>query len=151
MSEYQENSTQNFEDILEKDGVLVYTCKGFSMMPMLRQHRDLVVISKINKPLKKHDVILFKRNGKYILHRIIDIKKDSYNTAGDHNWWKEYNVTNDEIIGVLTAYVKVGKEISVNDAGYKMYVHLWCDLYPMRFGALRVRSLLAKAVRKIRK
>ena len=148
MSEYLENSTQNFEGILEKDGVLVYTCKGFSMMPMLRQHRDLVVISQISEPLKKYDVVLFKRNGKYILHRIIDVKKDSYNTAGDHNWWKEYNVTDDEIIGVLSAYVKDGKEIPVNDAGYRMYVHLWCDLYPVRFGILHLRSLLVRVVRK---
>jgi signal peptidase I len=52
------SETSTFEEIIEKDGYLVYTCKGFSMMPLLRQHRDLVVISKITEPLKKYDVIL---------------------------------------------------------------------------------------------
>ena len=76
------SETSTFEEIIEKDGYLVYTCKGFSMMPLLRQHRDLVVISKITEPLKKYDVILFKRNGKYILHRILTVKDGAYDTAG---------------------------------------------------------------------
>ena len=33
-----------FEDILSRDGQLVYKTRGVSMEPMLRQNRDLVVI-----------------------------------------------------------------------------------------------------------
>ena len=33
-----------FEDILARDGKLVYKTRGVSMEPMLRQNRDLVVI-----------------------------------------------------------------------------------------------------------
>ena len=33
-----------FEELLEKDGRLVYKTKGVSMLPMLHQNRDLVII-----------------------------------------------------------------------------------------------------------
>ena len=36
-----------FEEILEKDGKLVYKTKGVSMNPMLYQNRDLVVIEEL--------------------------------------------------------------------------------------------------------
>ena len=33
----------DFETILKKDGVLVYKNKGVSMMPLLRQDKELIV------------------------------------------------------------------------------------------------------------
>ena len=50
-----------FEEILEKDGKLVYKTKGVSMNPMLYQNRDLVVIEVPRGRLKKYDVALYKR------------------------------------------------------------------------------------------
>lgn len=156
MSEVNSQSeAASFESIIEKDGVLVYTCKGFSMMPMLRQHRDLVVISKIAEPLKKNDVILFKRNGKYILHRIVRVREDSVDTAGDHNWWKEHNVRTDEIKGILTAFVRDGKEIRCDDPDYQRYVRLWEKTFYLRaaflYGRAASRKTVSRIIRRFRK
>ena len=137
----------SFEDIIERDGSLVYTNRGFSMYPMLRQNRDLLIISKITGELKKYDVVLFKRNGKYILHRIIVVKENTYDTAGDHNWWKEKDIRRDEIIGILTAFVRDGREISVTDPAYQRYVYLWCDLYPLRCGILFAKNAIRKVLK----
>ena len=64
-----------FEQILERDGKLVYKTRGISMLPLLRQDRDLVVIEKKNnEPLKRFDVALYKRGEKYVLHRVINVK-----------------------------------------------------------------------------
>ena len=35
-----------FEELLERDGQIAYTNKGVSMMPLLRQSRDVMLISK---------------------------------------------------------------------------------------------------------
>ena len=45
-----------FEDVIERDGKLVYTNVGDSMLPFIRQDRDLVVIEKPRGRLKKHDI-----------------------------------------------------------------------------------------------
>ena len=36
----------SFEELLEKDGYIVYTNVGCSMLPLLRQRRDIIEIKK---------------------------------------------------------------------------------------------------------
>lgn len=62
-----------FEDILARDGKLVYKTRGVSMEPMLRQNRDLVVIRVPSSRLKKYDVALYKRGDNYVLHRVVGV------------------------------------------------------------------------------
>ncbi len=69
----QDNGMSTFEEILEKDGKLVYKTKGVSMNPMLYQNRDLVVIEVPKGRLKKYDVALYKRGKSYVLHRVIGV------------------------------------------------------------------------------
>ena len=65
-----------FEEILSKDGKLVYKTKGVSMNPMLYQNRDLVVIVPNKERLKKYDVALYRRGRSYVLHRVIEVNDD---------------------------------------------------------------------------
>ena len=45
---------------------------GNSMYPFLRHGRDTVYLQKVQRPLKKGDMVLYRRkNGQYILHRIV--------------------------------------------------------------------------------
>lgn len=131
-----------FEDVIERDGRLIYTCIGDSMYPLIRQSRDLLVIEKTNGRLKKYAVPLYKRdNGQYVLHRIIKVRNGDYVICGDNRYCKEYGITDRHIIGVLTAVVRNGKEISMTDWRYLLYVHLWCDFFPIRAFLLKVKSI----------
>ena len=115
----------SFEEIINRDGQLIYTNVGDSMQPLIRQDRDLLIIEKSEGRLKKYDVPLYKRDsGQYVLHRILKVRKDDYVICGDNRYCKEYGISDRHIIGVLTAVVRSGKEISVNDWRYKLYVHL---------------------------
>lgn len=49
--------------------------------------------------------------------------------CGDHNYRREYDITDPDIIGVLTGVIRDGKEIPVTDKRYRWYVHIWCDLF----------------------
>ncbi len=126
-------SKSTFEEILEKDGRLVYSNVGDSMLPLIRQGRDLLVIERPRGRLKKYDVPLYRRDsGKYVLHRVLKVRRDDYVICGDNRWAKETGITDRHVIGVLTAVVRAGKEIPVTDRRYRLYVHLWCDLFPLR-------------------
>lgn len=48
-----------FEEVLERDGKLVYTNKGVSMMPLLRQDQDLLVIEKCNPTSLKNTMLFY--------------------------------------------------------------------------------------------
>ena len=63
--ENSERGTTTFEEILSQDGKLVYKVKGVSMLPMLRQNRDLVVIAPPQGRLQKYDVALYRRGSAY--------------------------------------------------------------------------------------
>lgn len=138
-----------FEEQLAKYGKLIYTNRGDSMMPLIKQDRDLLIIKPVHGRLKKYDVPLYKRDsGQYVLHRILQVRKHDYVICGDNRWVKEYGIRDRHIIGVLTAVVRNGKEIKVTDFKYKVYVHLWCDLFPVRAFIVHVISKLKRVIRR---
>lgn len=139
-----------FEEELARTGKLVYTNVGDSMLPLIRQDRDLLIIGK--KPegrLKKYDVPLYRRDsGKYVLHRILKVREQDYVICGDNRWKREYGITDRHIIGVLTGIVRDGRTVSVNDRWYQLYVHLWCGLYYIRVPFTAIGMKLSRLRRK---
>ena len=140
-----------FEEMLEKEGVLVYTNVGFSMMPLLRQKKDIIEIHR-KKPgrCRKYDVVLYKRNGKYILHRILKVLLDGYIIAGDHCTFIETDIKDENILGVMTKVMRNGKAITPDNIFYKLYVHVWCDFYPARMYLIRKKQSAWSILKKIK-
>ena len=134
-----------FEDVIERDGRLVYTNVGDSMLPFIRQDRDLVVIEKPRGRLKKHDIAFYKRDGgEYVLHRVIKVTADGYVIRGDNRYFNEQGITDRHVIGVLTAIVHDGREIPVTAPGYRFRVRARYLLYPLRSFIRRVKLKLKK-------
>ena len=140
----------SYEQVLEEQGRLVYSNTGYSMLPLLRQHRDLMVIEARPKGrCKKYDAVLYRRDNQYILHRILKVRPNDYVICGDHNWIREFGIKDEQIVGILKAVVRDGKEISVTDWKMRLYAHLWCDFYYVRAGVLITMDLLRRIKRKI--
>lgn len=139
----------SFEEVIDKHGALVYKTSGISMLPMLRQNRDIVFIEKPDGRLKKYDVALYKRGKKYILHRVIAVRENDYVIRGDNTYQKEYGISDSDVIGVLSAFVRDEKKYSVNDRGYKLYSRIWNAIYPVRLMYRYVRHFLGKIKRYI--
>ncbi len=123
--------SMTFEDLLAKEGTIVYKTCGASMEPMLRQNRDLVIIQVPSLRLRKYDVALYRRNHAYVLHRVIRVKKDRYLIRGDNTFSLE-TVPQEAVIGVLTGFQRKGKYVSADDIRYRFYVYIWVTLYPVR-------------------
>ena len=135
----------SFEEELQRSGRLIYTNVGDSMMPMLREHRDLIVITPVKGRLHRYDVPLYRRDtGQYVLHRVLRVRQNDYVLCGDNRWQRETGITDRHILGILTAFIRDGKEIPVTDPRYRLYVHLWCDCFWVRAAILRVRHYLKR-------
>ena len=138
-----------FEEILARDGKLVYSNVGDSMLPLICQGRDLLVIVSPIGRLKKYDIPLYKRdNGQYVLHRILAVREKDYVICGDNRWGREYGITDSHVIGVLAAIIRDGKEIPMADWRLRLYTHLWCDLFPLRAFILRGLHVLKRLGRR---
>jgi hypothetical protein len=74
------------------------------------------------------------------MHRILKVRENDYILCGDNRWQRETGVQDSWIMGVLTGVVRDGKEISVTDWRYRLYVHLWCDLFYLRGGLLWLKD-----------
>ena len=135
-----------FEEILKKDRRLVYKTRGISMLPMLHQNRDIVVIVPPEGQLKKYDVALYKRGSSYVLHRIIGIQDGEYLIRGDNTYRIEH-VPQELVIGVLTGFVRNGKSYTAEDTGYQIYCRLWNAIYPMRKLLFLMRTAAGKTAR----
>lgn len=155
----------SLEEIIEREGQIAYPNVGDSMWPLIRQGKDLVIITR--KPqgrLKRYDIPLYRRdsdrqanNGKYVLHRILHVRKNDYLITGDNRWNIERGITDRHIVGVLTAVVRCGADprvsnprtVRVTDPLYRIYTHLWCDLFPLRAIIFWLRDLPGRVKRSL--
>ena len=138
----------HIEDVLEKEGYHVSTTSGFSMWPMLRDRRDTIILSPVEGRLNKFDVPLYRRDEKYVLHRIIEVREDEYIICGDNCIQKEH-VKDEQVIAVLTGFYRGDRQIGLNSRGYRLYVRLWCGIYPLRVFFKKVRGKLAGLKRRL--
>lgn len=150
---HTEGCTMTFEEQLQKTGKLIYTNCGVSMMPLLREKRDLMLIEQISRPIRKYDAVLFVRpgvegRGKYVLHRVLRCNPDgTYFIIGDNTISGE-TVRRENIIGILTAVKRNGKQISVEDWKYRVYVRAIWWTYPIRIFWKKVRRHCKRALKR---
>lgn len=141
-----DNSSLNIAEVLSKGEIIITGFSGTSMLPMLRSGKDRVVIEKITSKPKCNDVPLYMSGGgKYILHRIVKVKPQGYVIRGDNLYRNEYNVTDKDIIGVLTGFYRGDNFFSCRSFKYKLYVAYIRISYPLRYVLFKIiRPILSK-------
>ncbi len=124
-------SNASIAQVVQEGGVYVGPTVGISMRPMLKEGRDTIVVTKKEGRLKVHDVALYLREGRNILHRVIAVTDEGYIIRGD-NCYADEVVPEGAVIGVLTQYFKGKKEISLTSKKYVRYVKRRLKSYPVR-------------------
>lgn len=140
------------EKELEEKGSCSYFCVGTSMLPLLRQRKDLIHLKKRKGRAKKYDVVLYRAGeDTYILHRVLRVREHDYIICGDNCLQKEYGVTDRDIVGILSGFTRKGRLHSVNETGYRLYVTLWGGRYYYRVWILQILRVAKRMMKKIRK
>ena len=149
------NTVTTFEDELARSGRLVYRNAGSSMLPLIREGRDLIVLERCDgKDLPVFEVVLFRQlivkgRGEYVLHRILKRDPDgNYQIAGDNCTTCE-TVSPEQILARLTEVKRADRTIRTSDLVYRAYVRLWCAPYPLRFRLLKAAGSIRKAGSKL--
>ena len=138
------------EDVLLEKGVYIGPTVGVSMLPMLKNRRDTIVVRPKTERLKRLDVALYKRGDAYILHRVLDQTETGYIIRGD-NCYSDENVPENAVIGVLTEFFRKGKHVSCTDAKYIAYANKRLKSYKTRrvfvLTKYKIRRFCAKIFR----
>lgn len=131
---YLADAIEVIDEILAGGGEFRMYPKGTSMLPMIVQGRDSVVLMR-NKDMhaKKHDIAFYRRdNGQFVLHRVVKIEKDgTYTMCGDNQTELEFGIKGEQIIGCVARIYKGEKIRSMKSLSYKMYVWFYCCI-PLR-------------------
>lgn len=102
-----------------------FSPRGVSMLPMLRQGVDSVLLSPPPPRLRKYDLPLYRRaDGKYILHRVVAVG-ETYTCAGDNQFVLETGVPHSQVIAVVTQFYRAGRPCAVNSLSHRLYCILW--------------------------
>ncbi len=113
--------------------------RGTSMLPLIRQGRDSVTLEKINRPLKRNDIVFYQRdNGQFVLHRIVRIG-DTITCSGDNEYTFEKNLRHDQMFAVVCKFSRDDKEYSVNCLPYRLYYNYIYIFRPLRHFIYAIR------------
>lgn len=134
------------QDALAAGRNVIFSPMGLSMLPMLRQGIDTVTLSPLPERVKKYDLILYQRdNGKYVLHRIIDVG-DTFTCMGDNQTIPEPNLRKDQMIAVVTAFTRGRRTIPTTYLGYQIYCRVWVGIIPVRKLFRQVKNRLKRVL-----
>ncbi len=134
------------EDSFRQGMTVTLGVTGNSMLPLFRDRRDSVILSPCDPlSLRRGDVPLYRRpDGKFVLHRIIHVKKDTYELAGDAQRTLECDLPKSCVLAVMTGFVRKGKVGSCRHAWYRLYSFFWMLARPVRPYLFRVASRMRR-------
>ena len=107
--------TKNIETMLKEDGFCITGFTGRSMLPMLRQGKDRVLLAQPRFPLQPGTVALFRWDDDFVLHRVIGREGEIYIFRGDHCVRTE-RVEEKDILGVMTGFFRAADYHEADDA-----------------------------------
>ena len=139
-------------DYLAENGSITYSNSGTSMMPLLKEGRDLFTV-RAKRPGERFavgDVVLYRRPpDKYVLHRIVEVGDGSYTILGDNCVVRETGIPESEVLGVMTGYVRRGVAHSVTDPVYVRYTAGILKNEKKRVKLLKLRARIRSAGAKV--
>ena len=107
---------------------------GNSMTPFLIPGRDTVYLSRLERPVRRGDILLYQRgSGQYVLHRVWKAEKDgSFTMVGDAQVELERGIRAEQIIAIVTRVTRKEKPIAPGDFWWEFFAKVWIRMVPLR-------------------
>lgn len=134
----------NIERSINELGYAVVPITGTSMLPLLKEGRDLVELESCSQErLKKGNVVLYKKNdGTLVLHRIIKTEnREFFTVLGDHQFKNAERVNKNQIIAVACGFFIKGRYVNEKTRWYRLYKKIWLSSLTVRRCFLALLSI----------
>lgn len=138
---------RTIEEVLLETGKYIGPTVGVSMLPMLKNRRDTIVVKAKTERLQPLDVALYKRGDAYILHRVLSVTESGYIIRGDNCYYDEI-VPEEAVIGVLTEFFRKKKHYFCTDKKYLRYVKKRLKNYKLRRFVIRTKMKILAVIKK---
>lgn len=121
---------------------------GSSMAPFLVHERDTVWLSRIDRPLKVGDIVLYRRdNGVYVLHRVCALEGEGrFCMVGDAQIILEHGVRREQIFAVVRRAERKGNIQAPGCFWWEFFEKVWVRVISWRPRLLRLYGTARKRV-----
>lgn len=138
---------EEYRQLLQTDDsieALPLQVSGNSMAPFLRHGRDTVYLSRLRRPVRRGDILLYRRaGGAYVLHRVCAVTPRGFTMLGDAQINPEPGITDGQVLAVVTRVVRRGRSVSPGSLCWEYYAKLRPRLLPLR----RIAAALTRRLR----
>ena len=106
-----------------------------------------MVLTASGKRLHRGDIALYlRRDGSYVLHRVIAVSGGRYTMCGDNQLTPEPGINRSQIIAVADRINRSGRTAAADSFFYMAYVRIWSI-----FSVRRAYFILRRLYRRLRK
>lgn len=109
-------------DALNQNQTITFKVKGISMWPFYQHQKTSVTLSK-KDDYQVFDVVLARYQDRYVLHRILKRKDQTYMLRGDGAILREH-ISFDDIIGYVYSHENKRNTLE-SSKWYRLKVFLW--------------------------
>ena len=108
--------------------------KGNSMLPFIRNSKDMIILSKpdIHSLQKGRLLLVHLADGRYVLHRVKKTEENSILLQGDGNLSIFERCSPRDVIAEVVCVIRNGKAIEQGSFRWNLYRCLWPGNYLMR-------------------
>ncbi len=127
--------------ILESGMLVKIMPEGGSMLPFITGGRDYVFLKKIDRPIKRGDILLYRREtGNYVLHRVHHVNEKGIYMLGDAQRTLEGPLSPECVVAMCDEYIKKGRKKNNNSWDMKIKYNIWMWIKPLRAGLIKLNS-----------
>ena len=114
-------------DIFENMGEdeLWLRVQGTSMRPFLHGGRDTVILKKFNTVPKAGDIVVYQKNGFYIMHRVVSTDGNTFAAIGDNQVTSDSMIPISSIKAKAIGAVRDGKRIYPSSFVWNFYSKIY--------------------------
>ena len=129
---------------IKAGGTYRFYPKGKSMLPLIKEGVDSVVLSSVGS-LKVGDIVLYKRkDGTFVIHRIVKNSK-TLSMCGDNQFVIEKGILKEQVLAKVTAIYKKDAILSLDSFNYRFYTFF----LPLRRLKLKLILFIKRVLHKI--
>ena len=118
---------------------------GYSMAPFLVHGRDTIYLSRLTRPIRRGDAVLYRRDsGQYVFHRVYRVADGTLTMVGDAQTELEYGIRPEQVIAIMTKARRKEKDLTPGSFWWWFFEKIWIRMVPLRPLAHRVYGWLRR-------
>ena len=117
---------------------------GGSMTPFLVGGRVTVYLSRLTRPARRGDMLLYRRrNGTYVLHRVYRAE-ETLTMVGDAQTELEPGICPSQVMAIVTRVERKGKSLGPGAFWWEFFEEVWLRMIPVRRGIMKLYAAVRK-------